>query len=1156
MPQPWDGGESAREQQRRRQNEYHAALAEQVRTQEAKKRAERAGGGGTEPAGQGGGLFAGLGQNHSVGNKSYARGHHVEKMTAELKRQGAQPQPPQGGGAVAEVLPQYNAPTGEYPPGQHGYTQQQQQASYPDIPQGYNHPGQMQPPPPTTGYHHPTHHQFLPQGQFDAQMPPHQQPMYGEPMANRSNPWQPPGPSDAFHATYPPHQQPHMPQPYQGYAQPAMDDVSHLQPLPPPPHVQTHPSPPPPSHVHQQPPTSSHGRRHAVHPSDGGDRRNAQVEAQAFLKQQMEDKLRRKKEEKRKKDEEERLELQRIEKELKAQAEAYEAEKRSKQKDAIAKQQQLEADLRVKQDEELKKNPKHRHKLHAEGDSTDMPQGGGVVLNTNQMLSPRDQVPPMQWNGPPQQHHPQFQQQNFQQQQTPRDQERAMYGQPQQYEPGPPPFGSPPFGDPGYHPPPFEPPMYAPPPTMHGFVPPRMQHMPSMSKLQAFPLQASLSTGNIFVDERLQMLATELARQRALVEQLVSPPSMGRAMGGGGVTTEDFERLRREMQDELDRRDAQHKQELETWKQRAAALERPPTSDQPNLLQPEQQKKSRLALQASQASQLQGSPPSPQIAFPGATGQYKMGHAPDKTSGSLPSPLRRSSNNNISPQKPFPGATGRYKMHTSPPKSVGPDSNNNDDDEVQRSPQKPFPGANGRYNLQTQAAVGRGSEASPGKPFETRKASPLSKPFPGANGRYQVAQPASSNKKSSSPAKKRVSYPDNNTMDEPPSPPQKPFPGDRGQDNPAKPARREPETKRSASTKHVATVPPPSLHLSSEKPFPGAHGHYNIQAATTKKAPPSPRKTNVPAAPSPRKRAGQPAVSTKPKPFAVVNLLDSSLDGPSDFIRGGVEASLTNLQCESRMIYFNGHVDEPPLDAVHATILEEQETTDDITDEVELKNLSTSVTSQVGLQANCNATTVLASGGSQHATITYTKSTVMTKTPREVLPPPPPYPPPSPSPKARAMSLTAKTRPTRSSIGFVTTPTATASSPPQTTLVDSGIEDEDALVAAAIFRVHVLAPSVFDSERYDNPRTTQPNNALSTESSFDIDDLFEKNTARCQLLERLERREGAPDHVEELVSTFRALQSRKGSTRAATEQDTVHATSKWVNSPVPRWLDK
>ncbi|RQM25508.1 hypothetical protein B5M09_005039 [Aphanomyces astaci] len=525
------GTDSGRDEQRRQQNEYHAALAEQVRLQEAKKLADRRdrmttqqplphqrGSGGNGPPVQGG-LFAGLGQNHTVGKSTYARGHHLEKMTADLKKAG---QPPPDQMNVPGPEPPYAAYNKGPPPAQYNapqpYAQQHQYAPPPQEQQQYH-------PPPQQGGYPEQQYQQMPHPEMNAPL--------------------------------------HQPFPQQGYHQIGYDNHPHQQPflpLPPPPYGATnHPSPSPPSQLqHQQPPSSSHGRRHQVSAIVAPDptRRTAQLETQSFLKQQMEDNQRRKAEAKRKKDEEERAEMQRIEKELKVQAEAFEAEKRSKVKDAVLKQQQLEADLRLKQEEELKKtNPKLRHKQLTQDDLAvpTQPQPHGFSPDGHPFGTPRDlpgfgpssQFTPQDnppWQTQPQNHT--FQMQALPQN-HPGEQQGFFGGAPPSYPPNSGALTSDAYSSAMY--------------------PLPMQQIPSSMMMPPMQMQSSPSM-NQFMDARLQMLTNELASQRAMVEQLVHQTPTPR---GPALTVDDFERLRRDMQAELDRRDAMHQQELAVWKSRA-----------------------------------------------------------------------------------------------------------------------------------------------------------------------------------------------------------------------------------------------------------------------------------------------------------------------------------------------------------------------------------------------------------------------------------------------------------------------------------------------------------------------------------------------------------------------------------------------------------
>ncbi|KAG9412948.1 hypothetical protein AC1031_015964 [Aphanomyces cochlioides] len=1016
-------GDHSRDLQRRRQNEYHAALAEQVRMQEAKKKAEReerlrANASAAPTQAVQGGLFAGLGENHVVG-KRFARGHHVEKMAADVRRstQGAAP-PPQSQQHLG-----YNEP----PQFDHG------QYHHPVEP--YMQPSRMEPPQ-FAGYPNEGYKQQPPQQHF-----------------------QPPG---SHHAQFPTNEySPPLPQPPQ--------------------HAMNQPSPPPPTSL-QPVPGTSHGRRHVrgAAPVDSS-RRNAQIEAQAMLKQQMEENQRRKQEAKRQQELEERLELERIQREVKLQEEALEAEKKAKQKEAMAKQQQLEADLRLKQEDQLRKNPKHRQKL-----VDDAPPPPAQPTGTS--LSPPDHGQGFQdavnapWNG------------MQQMQQTPRDPPPPLWSQPAPthgvggdlFHPGGQGYDGqsfPPQQQIFNQPLAFHHNMY-PPPGM-----PTMQQMPSMTHLNPPPkmngFQSPPSMGQFAMDERLQMLAAELARQRALVEQLVMQPTVR----NGGITVEDFEKLRREMQEELDRRDARHKQELEAWKLRAETLERQSTQGRVNGLSRQ---------------------PSVNRSF--VHGESNQVDQDDETfsmaAADRPFPGNNDTNPSKSPQKPFPGLNGSYKLQRPEPSpSKASVMEQGESTFVSNSPQRPFPGVNGTYKFNADL---QSKQDNPSRAMATKQSFPEQR---SARKMQSKAQRLESNqedddnafnsttfsKAGASPARSVKFASTSSTRQSSPT------------TSPAKP-----QDEREA---YASKTP--------EKPFPGVNATYNIPSshgksppkaalktqpnATTStrnpivstsgssSSPPKQRRVSPRQRPSPHKspprtqptlaqqrqqrRPVQTSPQKIPKQFAVVNLLNDATTP--------VAASQT-LKCESQMIYFDGKVDP-------STQLETEFRAD--------QHLGESAASNM-LSPRFNALFSHPAASNDAA-----KGLLTSRTVNSTTEPPPLHQEP--------IQLGSK----------------------PTTLPD----------VPASFRVQEVKPSTAMSFRYGAHASILPATASSPTASFDINDLYEKNTARCELLEQLEKTKSpAPQHVEELVSTFRRITSRKAA--RPQDGDEVRTTSNWVGDGLPKWL--
>ncbi|ETW09878.1 hypothetical protein H310_00324 [Aphanomyces invadans] len=1083
---------NGRDVQRRRQNEYHAALAEQVRLQEAKKLAERQdrmasqqvnqhrGGAGHGPQVQGG-LFAGLGQNHTVGKNSYARGHHVEKIAAERKKQG-QPQEPPGDLASANSQP-------SPPPGQ------------------YFEPQQMHPPHGQQQYHHP---------------PQHPPPQYGGGYTDQQHHYMPtPEMTSPFR-----HQPPTQSFPQQGYHQGGYESLHQDQPpwtqplLPTPPPAQgatTYPSPPPPSQLpYQQQPSTSHGRRHQLSATGAVDstRRNAQMEVQSLLKLQMEDNQRRKAEAKRKKDEEERAEMQRIEKELKLQADAFEAEKKAKVKDAAAKQQQLEFDLRVKQEEELKKtNPKLRHKtMHDDA----VPLAPVLIQPPPSVLPPEGQVPPIMPPGgasresPGLDPHPHL----F----SPRDNQPWQNQQPlhPMSQPTPPPYSP---MDHGYS---TGPPLY--PPTRVGF--PGDAFAPPMFPPMIPPMQMQPSSSmSHFMDARLQMLANELASQRMLVEQLVhqAPPPVR----GHVLTADDFDKLRREMQDELDRRDAMHRQELEALKAQATAAVDMTLSSRRHALtdnnyEEAHRNKKSPGVQPDQET-------SPQKPFPGD----KTLPASGKHSSHLP-PMRRSSDGSPvgdgnsfvsnSPHKPFPGANGQYNIHGRFTKSTSHGAAN--------SPEKPFPTTSGHNKVQGQPILDHAAIASSdnvhGDDGRTFVSHSPHKPFPGANGQYNIygstttatsmqkpflgaTRPTSSNDTQPPPRPRRANDLIENNQDEGASvvssSPRRPFPGAHGPYNfqgnapVVAPSSKSPDAKpipggnglhtlthlrspRRRQTHDVESQSPPKP--ARAKPSSRIHPHASPpKAAQRSRHASSPDKpTTEPPHVKPIPRHKTPLTKPNKPPFEVVNLLEGSLDGPSSFIASKNDHA-TTFKCESTMIYFDGQVDTQQCPAMQPNQLEASP--------IHMSTLSPCFSSLFA--------------GTNEASFIHTPGDPLNKSL-----------PTAPSAVVEPSTLVASTHPKPS------------------------------------FHVHVVAPpSSWHTLRYGCDESFS--RTTGWDGSFDVDTLFEKNTTRRTLLEQLEQQPvRAPQHVEDLVATFRAMSSQK-STRPG-PQDEVHATSKWVGATMPKWLVK
>ncbi|KAH9125180.1 hypothetical protein AeMF1_004167 [Aphanomyces euteiches] len=1042
-------GDHSRDLQRRRQNEYHAALAEQVRMQEAKKKSERderlrANASAAPTQAVQGGLFAGLGENHVVGTR-FARGHHVEKMAADVRRstKGAAP-PPQSQQHLGYNEPPHAVPPPHYPQQDFNPPPQFDHGQYHHPVEPYMQPNRMEPPPfagyPNEGY---------------MQQPPQQH-------------FQPPG---SHHAHFPTNE--------------------HSPPLPQPPqHAMNQPSPPPPTSL-QPVPGTSHGRRHVrgAAPVDSS-RRNAQIEAQAMLKQQMEENQRRKQEAKRQQEMEERLELERIQREVKLQEEALEAEKKAKQKEAMAKQQQLEADLRLKQEDQQRKNPKHRQKL-----VDDVPPPPAQSTGTS--LSPSDHGQGFQdavhvpWNA------------MQQMQQTPRDPPPPLWSQP-----------APTHGVGGdlFHPggqgydgqsfPPQQQQIFNQPLAFHhNMYPPAgmpaLQQMPSMTHLNPPPMVNGFqspppSMAQFAMDERLQMLAAELARQRALVEQLVMQPTVR----NGGITVEDFEKLRREMQEELDRRDARHKQELEAWKLRAETLERQSTQGHLNGLscQPSVNR-SFVHGESNQVDQ-------DDVTFPTAAAVGNNDSSPSK-----------------SPQKPFPGLYGSYKLQQlelSPSKSSVMEQG--EGTFVSNSPQRPFPGVNGTYKFTADLLS---KQDNPSRAMATKQSFPEQR---SARKMQSKAPRLESNQEGD----------DNNA-----------FNSTTFSKASASPTRSVKFASASSTSQSSPTTSPAKLQdergayasKTSEKPFPGVHGTYNIPSsrgksppkaaalkaqskatASTRKpvvstsesasSPVKQRRVSPRQRPSPQKspprtqptlaqqrqqrRPVQTSPQEIPKQFAVVNLLNDATTP--------VAASQT-LKCESQMIYFDGKVDP-------STPLETEFGADDHLGEITASNL---------LSPRFNALF------SHHAASNDATKGLLT---------------------SRTVNLTTEPSPLRQEpIQLGSNLKVIEETRQPTTLPD----------VPASFRVQEVKPSTAMSFRYDAHASILAATASSPTASFDIDDLYEKNTARCELLEQLEKTKSpAPQHVEELVSTFRRITSRK----AARPQDgeEVRTTSNWVGDGLPKWL--
>ncbi|EQC34034.1 hypothetical protein SDRG_08248 [Saprolegnia diclina VS20] len=641
--------ESLRDAQRKRQNEYSQALAEQVRAQEAKKKAERdALRYAREPEeATNGGLFAGFGNNHAYG-KNHARGHHVEKMVAATKAPPPMEAPPD-----MPQAPGHGPPGGFYAPPVHDHApfhEQHQQGPPPGQPYQQQHHFQ-----PVPGHHHSQPPQYS-----------HQQQLYPPTMAH---PHVPPDPHDyrgGRHAYEQDSHYQHMTSPRHG------GDYEHgAMPLPHPPPMQPQSSsPPPPSHV-AAPPGTSHGRRHMLQTNPNMDAKKAQqAQAQASLQQQMEDNKRRKAEEKRKKDEEDRAELQRIEKELQRQAEQYELEKQAKAKDQRLKQQVLEQDLKARQDA-TKPPSVHEQAQHEE------PPQVHRELPFERPFSPQDnhwqQPQPMDQRGPSpfgqhggpapwQQHQPQ------------QHQPMAWHSQHQPYSDHAPSWGPPHASHPGA----FE----------HPHSAPFLQPSPSMPSL---------------MDERLHYLTLELSRQRALVEQLVyqkAPP-----LPAPVPTVNDLERLRMEMQAELDRRDMLHQQELNRLRQehsvRAPVYEGSPRRKPLTVSFPHEPTlaESRMSLPPSPGRPTVAPSPT-EKAFPGNGGAYHMQSHTELTHQPSAKALRRAPtavSREMSPRRSIPIRA----PPSSPPRSpIG----------------KPFPGA-AQYNLN--------ATSSGLSPKKTRKNAPI-----------------------------------------------------------------------------------------------------------------------------------------------------------------------------------------------------------------------------------------------------------------------------------------------------------------------------------------------------------------------------------------------------------------------------------------------
>ncbi|KDO33052.1 hypothetical protein SPRG_01867 [Saprolegnia parasitica CBS 223.65] len=425
-------------------------------------------------------------------------------------------------------------------------------------------------------------------------------------------------------------------------------------PLPHPPPMQPQSSsPPPPSHV-AAPPGTSHGRRHMLQTNPNMDAKKAQqAQAQALLQQQMEDNKRRKAEEKRKKDEEDRAELQRIEKELQRQAEQYELEKQAKAKDQRHKQQVLEQDLKARQD--AIKPPVAHEQTQREAPPPPSHQEPPFERpfspqeNHWQPPQPMDQRGPSsfgQHGGPPpwqpqqQQHQP-----------------MAWHSQQQPYSDHAPSWGPPHASHPGV-----------------------FEHPHPAAFLQPSPSMPSL------MDERLHYLTLELSRQRALVEQLVyqKAPQLPAPV----PTVNDLERLRMEMQAELDRRDMLHQQELSRLRQEHSVLRAPVHEASPRrkpltVSFPHEPTvaESRVSLPPSPGRSMVA--PSPkEKAFPGNGGAYHMHSHTEMTRQPSTTALRRApvvASREMSPRRSVP----IHAPPSSPP----------------RSPMgKPFPGA-AQYNL-------------------------------------------------------------------------------------------------------------------------------------------------------------------------------------------------------------------------------------------------------------------------------------------------------------------------------------------------------------------------------------------------------------------------------------------------------------------------
>ncbi|OQR99251.1 hypothetical protein ACHHYP_07099 [Achlya hypogyna] len=638
------GHESVREAQRKRQNEYSQALAEQVRAQEAKKKAERdAQRFGRDPPEATGGLFAGMGSNHAYG-KNHARGHHVEKMVAAHKAPPLANAPPDaamtyppGPGQPHPPL-QYQVPAHQPAPGQNYAPQAQPDMfGHPPPLDFYQQQNEFSQPAPPVDY-------FPPQAEY------HQQPPWG------------------YHS-YPPQQ----------YAGPPMHGhgPSRETALPQPPPMQPHSSsPPPPSHA--APPGTSHGRRHMLTNDTTSNKKAQQAQAQALLQQQMEDNKRRKAEEKRKKDEEDRLELQRIEKELQRQAEQYELEKQAKAREQQLKAQALEQDLKARQ------APK---KTHTELDAEVPPNATPEQLR--EPLPPDHRPPPLELQSPPPPHGSGFyspREAPWQPQAVSMDARGALplwshpQSAPQWHPPQPPPFG-------------FEP----------TYQPALLQPSPSMPSL---------------MDERLHYLTLELSRQRALVEQLVYQKALP-AMAPT-PTVEDLERLRHEMQAELDRRDQMHQLELERLRHEHANQMRFSRPDPSPRRKPASVSFHEPLVVHEESSRTFVSP------------RHSPHHSPSRSTSGLPPPQLPPPQ---SPQgKAFPGNAGTYNLRQ---------------ELSEASPQRQLPA------VAVQQSVQRSASRSQEVPSPVRRPqSPVEKPFPGvAQYNFQATSSGLSPKGRTKPAK-------------------------------------------------------------------------------------------------------------------------------------------------------------------------------------------------------------------------------------------------------------------------------------------------------------------------------------------------------------------------------------------------------------------